>query len=86
MAEDSNATQIEVLSGVQNSTSFVRRSWLVGSRYMRFYLSNNLDWVPAHEFGHLLGLGDRYSEGIISRLGMLIDRPRYYYTRPRLGR
>jgi hypothetical protein len=74
--EDGNATQIEVYPGGANSTSYVQRSWLVGARYLKFYLSNNLDWTPAHEFGHLLGLDDRYSEGIISRINMLLDRPR----------
>jgi hypothetical protein len=38
------------------------------SRYISLD-SKDLVWVPAHEFGHLLGLNDRYSETIISEIG-----------------
>lgn len=65
-SEDSSATQIEVFRGGRDS--FVQRYWFVGSRYMRFNLDNGLAWTPAHEFGHLLGLDDRYSESFFSRL------------------
>lgn len=64
--EDSNRTQIYVtdLRGPSN----VRRRWLVGSRYMRYDIDADINWTPAHEFGHLIGLSDRYSESVISKI------------------
>ncbi len=63
---DSSKTQIIVddLSGPSNVTHF----WLVGSRYMNYDISADINWTPAHEFGHLLALPDHYSEGIISKI------------------
>ena len=29
---------------------------------------NAFTWTPSHEFGHIIGLKDRYSEGIISKI------------------
>lgn len=31
-------------------------------------------WTAAHEFGHVLGLGDRYSEGFISKIMAIIGK------------
>ena len=61
-----NATQIEAckMSGPSN----VRPAW--GGRKMTLN-ANEADaftWTAAHEFGHVIGLGDRYSEGIISKI------------------
>ena len=66
-AEDSNRTQIHVIRepGVTN----VSHSWLIGERYMTFNLFDaKIDWTPAHEFAHLIGLPDHYSEGIVSKI------------------
>jgi hypothetical protein len=63
---DPGATQIEIVRAARDS--FVQRYWLVGQRYMTFNLNNGINWTPAHEFGHLLGLDDRYAEGIVSRV------------------
>ncbi|MBV9945433.1 MAG: hypothetical protein JOZ69_01130, partial [Myxococcales bacterium] len=38
--------------------------------------SDAFTWVPAHEFGHVLGLGDRYSESFTSWLGGRFGLPR----------
>ena len=70
VAEDSGKTQINVVN--EPGTTHVRHAWLVGARYMTFNLydsSESMDWTPAHEFGHLIGLRDHYSEGIGSKLG-----------------
>jgi hypothetical protein len=50
--------------------SYTRGHWLVGSDFVTLNLDNPqaLTWAIAHEFGHLLGLGDRYSEGIVSMI------------------
>ena len=63
---DSSKTQISAYRG--GSPSSVSREWLIGSRYMSYNLNSNINWTPAHEFGHLLGLDDRYSEGILSQI------------------
>lgn len=72
-SENSSATQIELVrSG--GRPNYVTRSWLVGSRYMQLNLdhSYSLTWSAAHEFGHLLGLDDHYSEGILSSISRTI--------------
>jgi hypothetical protein len=41
---------------------------------MQYYLlSSDINWTPAHEFGHLLGLPDHYSESFFSTLKGMID-------------
>ena len=44
-----------------------------------------LDWVVAHEFGHQLGLGDRYSEGILSKIRSLWGGERTTDIQPGYG-
>lgn len=61
-----NATQIEAckMSGPSN----VRPAW--GGRKMTLN-ANEADaftWTAAHEFGHVIGLADRYKEGIVSKV------------------
>lgn len=63
---DGSKTQISIYRG--GSPSSVSREWLIGNQYMSYNLNSNINWTPAHEFGHLLGLDDRYSEGIISQI------------------
>jgi hypothetical protein len=53
--------------GPMTAPSNVKRGWVVGARYMSLD-KKDLVWVPAHEFGHLLGLGDRYSESFVSKV------------------
>ncbi|MEA2162764.1 MAG: hypothetical protein QOK37_891 [Thermoanaerobaculia bacterium] len=68
-SDASDATQIELVrSG--NAPSHVSRHWLIGSRYATLNMdeSDALSWTAAHEFGHLLGLEDRYSESLWSRI------------------
>lgn len=64
---DTSKTRIDVRNekGVTNVTSY----WIAGASYMQYYLqSSDINWTPAHEFGHLLGLPDHYSESWISSL------------------
>ena len=65
-AENPSASQIEIYRGTRDS--FVKRFWNVGSKYMYLNLANGTKWTPAHEFGHLMGLPDAYSEGILSKI------------------
>ncbi|MGL4550168.1 MAG: hypothetical protein ACRC33_03185 [Gemmataceae bacterium] len=64
-----DVTQVEAdkISGPSN----VSRGWTgLGSRRMTLN-ANEADaftWTPAHEFGHILGLDDRYSESIVSSI------------------
>ena len=62
----SGATQIEIVR--QAGPSYVSSGW--GGRYMVLNLDGTdaLNWVVAHEFGHLLGMDDRYLEGWWSKL------------------
>ncbi len=58
------ATQIEAdnISGPSHVSSGVHgRSMTLNARE-----GDAFTWTPAHEFGHIIGLKDRYSEGIIS--------------------
>ncbi len=63
---DGNATQIEAdkISGPSHVSLGLR------SRSMTLNANepNAFTWTPAHEFGHIIGLKDRYSEGIISSI------------------
>lgn len=65
---DSGRTQINCLpsSGVSN---VMPSYWIAGSDMMTYYVgSANPSWTPAHEFGHLLGLGDRYAENWVAQI------------------
>ena len=60
-----NATQIEAIktdgpSHVTDMPGFDRTMTLNANEGDAF------SWTPAHEFGHIIGLKDRYSEGIMS--------------------
>jgi len=63
---DSGATQIEVTRTA--SPSHVSRG--LSGRYMVLNMneSDALNWTAAHEFGHLLGMDDRYTESLWSTL------------------
>ena len=39
-------------------------------------------WTPAHEFGHILGLRDRYSESIMSQISGQFGGTRHTVTQP----
>ncbi len=70
-SEDSSRTQINIIdaAGVSNTSP---RYWIAGSNYIQYYTGSDINWTPAHEFGHLIGLNDRYSEGFISKVGGLL--------------
>lgn len=57
---DGNAVQIMVVRQGPTAASAVSRQFFVGRRMMAFNLDRGTDWTPAHEFGHLLGLGEHY--------------------------
>lgn len=66
-AEDSSRTQINIVNG--SGYSYVSNRWLLGARYMSLNIAEaDLNWTPAHEFGHLIGIPDHYSEGFISKV------------------
>jgi len=63
---DPNRTHIFI--GDKNSTPYVIRPTPVTPyySYMSLAPADLNSWLPAHEFGHLLGLGDRYHESFSS--------------------
>jgi len=67
-SEDSDRTQIYVTH--DNATTYVRPFPTLYYAYMNYYINSETiaSWTPAHEFGHLLGLDDKYEEGIRSRI------------------
>ncbi len=62
-----NATQIEaaMISGPSHVTDI---PGLDRSMTLNASESDAFTWTPAHEFGHILGLKDRYSESITSKI------------------
>jgi hypothetical protein len=67
VAEDGSRTQINIVNG--SGYSYVSNRWLLGARYMSLNIAEaDLNWTPAHEFGHLIGIPDHYSEGIVSKV------------------
>jgi hypothetical protein len=76
---DDGATQIELVHSGEGDPSYTTRNWLFGSRHMSLnldYGGNALTWTAAHEFGHLLGLKDHYSESFRSKVASLFGGPR----------
>lgn len=66
-AANSGASQIEIVNAGTDSPSVTNRS----SSTIRLnldYVSNSLTWTSAHEFGHLMGLRDRYSTAFWDRV------------------
>jgi hypothetical protein len=65
---DKAKTRIDVINA-KGVTNVAPTYWIAGANYMQYYIgSSKNDWTPAHEFGHLLGLPDHYSESIASSL------------------
>ena len=65
---DKSKTRIDVINA-KGVTNVAPTYWIAGANYMQYYTgSSKNDWTPAHEFGHLLGLPDHYSESIISSI------------------
>jgi hypothetical protein len=65
-----NATQIEALT--TTGPSYV--AWGTRGRYITLNAKEPtaFGWTAAHEFGHIIGLQDRYSESIMSKLSGFI--------------
>ncbi len=61
-----SATQIQADKILGLSTSFGSSIILNANEPDAF------TWTPAHEFGHIIGLRDRYSEGIMSRISRFL--------------
>lgn len=61
-----NATEIEAVK--MSGPSNVRPAW--GGRKMTLNATeaDAFTWTAAHEFGHIIGLDDRYNEGIVSKI------------------
>lgn len=66
--EDSGRNQIFVT--IDNSATNVDAlpSLYYSSMHYHIHPGTEITWTPAHEFGHMLGLDDHYSEGIWSRI------------------
>jgi hypothetical protein len=63
----SNAAQIEVLNPFFNGPSNVNTMPGMGNKMTLNASSPNVfTWTAAHEFGHVIGLEDKYSESIVS--------------------
>jgi hypothetical protein len=64
-----NATQIEAKETLGPSEES-RGLLELGDRSMTLNASETdaFTWTPAHEFGHIIGLKDRYTESIMSRI------------------
>jgi len=70
---DTSKTRIDVRNE-RGVTNVAPTYWIAGSNYMQYYLlSSDINWTPAHEFGHLLGLPDHYSESFFSTIKGMID-------------
>jgi Domain of unknown function (DUF4157) len=69
-----NATQIETDNTL--GPSHVLYGLNARSMTLNSNESGAFTWTPAHEFGHIIGLDDRYSEGIISKVKGLFGRER----------
>ncbi|HEX5168485.1 MAG TPA: DUF4157 domain-containing protein [Cyclobacteriaceae bacterium] len=75
---DSSRTGIYVLNA-EGMTRVMPSYWVVGSNEVRYFVGSpdtDINWTPAHEFGHLIGLPDHYSESILSRVGGLFGGTR----------
>lgn len=75
---DSSRTGIYVLNA-DGMTRVAPSYWVVGSDEVRYYTGSpdsDINWTPAHEFGHLIGLDDHYSESVFSRVGGLFGGTR----------
>jgi len=74
--EDSDRTQIYVKH--DDATTCVHTLPTLYYAYMEYNINSETtaSWTPAHEFGHLLGLDDKYEEGIRSRINSMYGGPR----------
>jgi hypothetical protein len=70
-AVDGNSIQVLVVRQGAAAASAVHVPFLFGARTMTFNLDRGTDWTPAHEFGHLLGLGEHYR---LTATGSDVDR------------
>jgi hypothetical protein len=68
----SGTSQIEMAKTLQDS----HVNSLTGNMTLNMKDSDALTWVVAHEFGHMIGVRDRYTEGIMSRVGGLVGATR----------
>ena len=64
-----NTAQIEALKPLLNGPSNVNIMPGMGKKMtLNANEADAFTWTPAHEFGHVIGLQDRYSESIMSKL------------------
>ncbi len=77
---DSHHSQIFVT--VDDSASNVSPFPSLYYATMNYHTHSNINQTPAHEFGHMLGLDDRYDEGIMSRINDLRGKPRSTSVQP----
>jgi len=77
-SQDSGVTQIEVLRMVAPTSTLQTLSRI----QLNANETNVFNWAVAHEFGHLIGLRDRYTESIVSKIGGRLGRPRTVEIQP----
>lgn len=70
-----NVAQIEIVktSGASNVNYLNGRKMTLNTTTHR---DLRLDWTAAHEFGHVIGMEDRYSESIMSKLKNIVGMER----------
>lgn len=80
--EDSSRNQIYVT--VNTSATNVDRSPTLYYSSMNYHISSAsvIEWTPAHEFGHMLGLDDHYSESVWSVIRDICHYSRYTTVHP----
>ncbi len=80
--EDSTRNQIYVT--VDSSATNVTRNPTLFYSSMNYHVNNStvIGWTPAHEFGHMLGLDDHYSESVWSRIRDICGYSRYTTVHP----
>jgi Domain of unknown function (DUF4157) len=72
------AAQLSLVRGVMPS----RYNRATGTLTLNLDEPDALTWAAAHEFGHMIGLGERYSESITSKLGGLAGMSRSATVEP----
>lgn len=66
---EASSSRTQIFVDDMAGPSVVTHYWIFGQdRSMNYNINSNINWTPAHEFGHLLGLPDHYSESAFSRI------------------
>ncbi|CAN5898858.1 hypothetical protein BH11BAC4_BH11BAC4_14770 [soil metagenome] len=79
-----DSTRNQIIATVDGSATNVSPFPTLYYSSMNYHLNTTtvIDWTPAHEFGHMLGLDDHYSESIWSRIRDLCGYSRSTMVHP----